>query len=111
MTIRLRIEKHDEDHIRLSALEGIDHYGFGTFLCDLRPEEIECRDEFSKNALLSAKEKSGLNGMEIWKENRIAWGSPRESVIMPISEISNMAGRDGWLSEIVVSASQDENNP
>jgi hypothetical protein len=98
--IRLKIQKHDANHIALSAIDGIDHFGFGTFLCNLQPDEVEC-DEFSKNAILSASYKSGLQGMEIWKDNRIAWGHPAHNIIMPISEISNDSGKDGWVSQIV----------
>jgi|13_taG_2_1085334.scaffolds.fasta_scaffold14100_5 hypothetical protein len=97
--IRLKISKHDTQNILLEALNGIDNFGFGTFLCDLKADEIEC-DKFSKEAILNAKEKSGLNGMEIWEDNRIAWGSPSPKIIMPISEISNMCETDGWLTEI-----------
>lgn len=99
MKIRLKISKHDDESIKLQALEGIDHFGFGTFLCNIKPEEIEC-DDFSKNALLNATEQQGLNGLEIWPDNRIAWGSPDESIIMPICEISKQDGSDKWLKEL-----------
>ena len=99
--IRLRVKKHDDEHIKLEAIGKIDHFGFGTFLCDLKPEEVEC-DEFSKQALLNGKEKSGLNGLEIWADNRLAWGDLSETIIMPISEISNMKDADKWLLEIII---------
>ena len=88
--IRLKIEKVDNENIKLQALRGIDHFGFGTFLCQIKPEDVEC-DEFSKNAVISATEKEGLNGLEIWDDNRIAWGDPSEEIVMPIKEISNMS--------------------
>lgn len=97
--IRLKISKYDQSHILLEALEGIDHFGFGTFLCDLKPTEIEC-DGFSKESIINSEEKDGLNGMEIWNDNRIAWGDPSESIIIPIDEISNMSTKDGWISQI-----------
>ncbi len=97
--IRLRIKKHDDEHIKLEALKDIDHFGFGTFLCNIKPEEIEC-DEFSKQALLNGEEKSGLNGLEIWGDNRIAWGSPSETIIMPIEEISKVSKANKWLTQI-----------
>lgn len=96
---RLRIRKEDTQHIRLEALAGVDHFGFGTFLCDLKPEEVNA-DEFSMRALLGASEKSGLNGVEIWADNRIAWGDPSETIVMPISEISKMVGAKAWLKLI-----------
>ena len=99
--IRLKISKQDETSILLEAIEGIDHFGFGTFLCNIKEDEIEC-DKFSKEVLVQSSEKSGLNGLEIWEDNRIAWGSPSESIIMPISEISNMTKKDSWLSRINV---------
>ena len=51
--IRLKISKYDQSHILLEALEGIDHFGFGTFLCDLKPTEIEC-DGFSKESIINS---------------------------------------------------------
>jgi len=97
--IRLKIQKHDEECILLTAVKGIEHYGFGTFLSNLKPEEVQC-DAFSKQALLDAPEKYGLNGLEIWPDNRIAWGDPSETIIMPINEISKMKGAEKWLQKI-----------
>lgn len=99
MEKRLIIKKYDEEHISLEAIKGIDHLGFGTFLCNLKPEEIEC-DSFSKDVLLNAREQNGLNGLEIWADNRIAWGDPKESIIMPIKEISKAKNSEKWLSKI-----------
>jgi hypothetical protein len=96
---RLKISKHDDNHILLEAISGIDNFGFGTFLCNIQPDEVEA-DEFSKNALINASEQDGLNGVEIWNDNRIAWGSSSPSIIMPVSEISNMSNKGGWLTEI-----------
>lgn len=98
MKIRLKIRKYDDNHIDLQALSGIDHFGFGTFLCKLKPGEIDS-DKFSKNAMINAKEQTGLNGMEIWSDNRIAWGNPDHHIIMPISEISCQQGAD-WIKKI-----------
>ncbi|HDY87300.1 MAG TPA: hypothetical protein ENH82_04185 [bacterium] len=100
MLVRLRIRKHNDENIVLEALEGIDHFGFGTFLCNIKPNEIDC-DEFSKQVMLLAKEQIGLNGLEIWNDNRIAWGDPSHKIIMPISEISRDSGC-AWLNEIAV---------
>lgn len=97
--IRLKIKKHDDKHIKLEALSDIENYGFGTFLCNLKPEEIEC-DEFSKQAMIKATAKGGLNGMEIWADNRIAWGSPSKTIIMPTKEISKAFAATDWLSQI-----------
>ena len=94
--VRLVIRKHGDDSILCKALKGIDHFGFGTFLCNLQPNEIKA-DKFSKEALLSAREQSGLNGMEIWPDNRIAWGDPRHEIIIPLSEISKAKGAEKWL--------------
>lgn len=96
---RLKIRKEDSEHIKLEAIGGIEHFGFGTFLCGIQPEEIDC-DQFSKDCLINAKEKHGLNyGLEIWQDNRIAWGNPSETIVMPISEISKALGSD-WLEKI-----------
>ena len=97
--IRLKITKHDENHILLQARGQIDHFGFGTFLCDLKPSQIDA-DAFSKKALLSAKYQEGLSGLELWSDNRVAWGNPSESIVMPLREISKHEGADEWLKDI-----------
>ena len=96
--IRLKAKKHDDTHISLEAIEGIEHFGFGTFLCDLQPDQIEC-DQFSKDALTNAPYRHGLQGLEIWPDNRIAWGDPNHQIIMPLEDISNQ-GAD-WLTKII----------
>lgn len=103
--IRLRVRRYDDQHITLEALSGIDRFGFGTFLCDLDPGEIDC-DAFSKAALIAAPYKRGLNGMEIWADHRIAWGYPSERMTMPIDEISKQPGADAWLSQIDTAPTQ-----
>jgi len=95
--IRLKIRKHDNENIILTALEGIDHFGFGTFLCEIQPDEIDC-DEFSKQALIDSPYRHGLQGLEIWPDNRIARGSPEHEIIMPLEDISNQEAN--WLQEI-----------
>lgn len=97
MTIRLKIRKHDNEHIHLTALSGIDHFGFGTFLCDIKPKEIEC-DAFSKKVLVNAPYRDGLQGLEIWPDNRIAWGDPSHEIVMPIDSISNQEAK--WLEQL-----------
>lgn len=99
MTTRLRITKHDKNHIQLKALEGITHHGFGTFLENIKPGEIEA-DAFSKNAMLSANYKSGLCGMEIFGQNIITWGDPSHEIIMPVEEINKDPKADTWLKKI-----------
>ena len=101
MATRLRIRKIDDHHISLEALRGVTHYGFGTFLEDIQPKEIDA-DAFSKQALLSAQEKSGLNGLEVWKDNRIAWGDSSHKIIMPLAEISVHKGASVWMKLISV---------
>ena len=96
--VRLRISQFDDETIQLEALAGIKHFGFGTFLCDLQPEEIEC-DTFSKQVLLKAKYQHGLQGLEIWPDNRIAWGDLSHTVLMPIEYISKADGSD-WVEKI-----------
>ena len=98
---RLKLSKADDKCILCEAIEGITHYGFGTFLENIQPKEIEA-DEFSKQALIATTAKDGLNGMEIWEDNRIAWGSPHSSILMPIDAISNMSGKNSWLNKIKI---------
>jgi hypothetical protein len=97
--IRLIITRYDDNSIMCEAVRGIEHFGFGTFLCNIKPEEIKC-DAFSKSALLMAIEKDGLNGMEIWVDNRIAWSAPNHKIIMPLCEISKQQGSNVWLEQL-----------
>ena len=99
MTIRLKINRHDDKHILLEALSGIDHFGFGTFLCNLQPEEVEC-DQFSKDALIDASYQDGVQGLEIWDDNRLAWGDLAHEIIMPLTAISNQDAE--WLNRISI---------
>ena len=100
--IRLRIKQHGDSHVCCEAVDGITHYGFGTFLENIQAHQIEC-DAFSKNALLTASFLRDLAGLEIWRDNRIAWGSPALSILMPIDCISKQDGADEWIEQIVVS--------
>ena len=66
MTIRLKIEKHDDENIRLAALGEVKRYGFGTFLVDLlfpRLEQCSLRLESRKgSAALGCHRRLGATG-------------------------------------------------
>jgi hypothetical protein len=97
--IRLKISKIDDSTIQLEAVAEYVHHGFGTFLMDIQPEEIEC-DAFSKEVLLAAKWQRGVYSLEIWELNRLAWGSTTLTVVVPLQEISKEVGADVWLELI-----------
>ncbi len=103
---RLKISRVDDDSIQLEAIAEYIHHGFGTFLTELKPEEIEC-DSFSKNALLNAKYQNGLNALELWGDNRIAWGTTNLAVIVDLKTISKEIGANAWLKLIKPIADKD----
>ena len=97
--IRLKITKVNNSTIRLQAIAEYVHHGVGTFLQELAPEEIEC-DSFCKEALLAASLQHGVCGLEIWEQNRIAWGTIALEVKIPLVEISKEEGANTWLKLI-----------
>lgn len=88
-------------HLKAVKKERFVNHGFGTFLCDIKPSEISITQE-ALDTLLNCSEKGGLQGMEFWEENRIAWGSQSFDFIVPIKHISVHRGAKKWIKEMSV---------
>lgn len=92
-TTSLLIELSEYDKglcFRLTAIElsRFTNYGFGTFLENVKPEEVEISaDALAK--LLEQPERSGLQGLEFWADNRLAWGSSALVFLVPV-EMTNV---------------------
>lgn len=76
--------------------ERFTHYGFGTFLENINPEEVLI-SESALEALLKCPARSGLQGLEFWPENRLAWGDPRPYIAVPYDAINCPNGAKKWL--------------
>lgn len=72
----LRISCVEDTKILFEALkpERFEIYGFGTFLCDIDPKEVSITRQ-ALEVLLNCPYRSGVQAVEIWGENRIAWGA------------------------------------
>ncbi|MBI2673426.1 hypothetical protein HYX19_04140 [Candidatus Woesearchaeota archaeon] len=77
------------------------HYGFGTFLEHIDPKEILI-SEGALEALLHCPERRGLQGLEFWPENRLAWGSLSKNFIVPYDSINCPKGTKSWLKKCEV---------
>lgn len=87
-TLRITYSKKHK-LIKLKALNKgrFNHYGFGTFLEDIKPGEISIAPD-ALEILLHTTEHPGLQGMELWPNKMLAWGSPSDTLSVPIDQIS-----------------------
>lgn len=96
--------KYDEANflIVVEALvtDRFSYYGFGTFLENVEPEEVRITPR-AKEILLSLTERSGLQGMEFWPENRIAWASTSTKFSIPTRDINVPSGAKGWIKNFL----------
>lgn len=106
MKTKLRIEMVEESGVKMVKLSAGDQerfytHGFGTFMQDIQPGEVECSQE-ALDLLLSCHEQGGLNGLEFWKQNMLAWGSQSQILLIPIDEISVPGAAKSWIREFQV---------
>lgn len=74
------------------------YYGFGTFLENINPEDILISKGALK-ALINCPERSGVQGLEFWPANRLAWGNPSPNFIVPYDAINCPDGAKSWLKK------------
>jgi len=88
----------DKEEIVLKSLnpKRFTHYGFGTFLENVDPKEILI-SKGALEALVNCPERSGLQGLEFWPDNRLAWGSLSKNFIVPYDSINCPKGAKSWL--------------
>lgn len=79
--------------------ERFTHYGFGTFLENLVEGEVTITPD-AKRILLATPERSGLQGLEFWADNRIAWASRDLRFAIPIGDINVPEGAKSWIAKL-----------
>jgi hypothetical protein len=107
--LKLSIEDYEgEPHILVAVVRSVaigrlrdrfQHHGFGTFMCDIQPHEVEVTAE-ARAALLDTPYRRGLQGLEFWEDNRIAWGSRDPSLLVPLGDVNVPSGAKDWISKL-----------
>jgi len=106
MAVELRmdvVEELGERFVRVMAgnKERFEFHGFGTFMKDINPGEIECTQE-ALDFLLECPERSGLNGLEFWPQKMMAWGTQDQVLMVPLEEINVPEKAKEWIMEFKV---------
>ena len=99
----LRIEFYDDGDGPCLFLQAIkserwDKIGFRTFLSDVTKGEVEIA-QMALDKLLEQPERPGFQGMEFWEDRRLAWGSPKKELLMPLEDINLPPGAKDWIRE------------
>jgi hypothetical protein len=91
---------NEEREIYITALneDRITHYGFGSFLENINPKEILI-SKGALESLLQCPERRGLQGLEFWEDNRLAWGSPSPKFAVHLKHINCPEGAKSWLKD------------
>ena len=97
------VTEDDETYIEVQAVnpDRFQNFGFGTFLCDIVPPEIEITQE-ALDILLECPERSGMQGMEFWGDNRLAWGSIYPTLLIPLNRISVPREAKPWIKKMTL---------
>ena len=100
LTIQVE-EKKGTKYIALKAIkpERFTHYGFGTFLEKVIPTEVSITQE-ALDVFLNCPERTGLQGLEFWKDNRLSWGSPSPYFLVPFDAINVPSLAKIWVKEM-----------
>lgn len=95
--LRIGYDK-DNKRINLRALEPdrFNYFGFGTFLENVTPDDIDITPE-AKKVLLNLPERPRFQGMEFWPDNRLAWASTSPRFAVPIEYINVPDGAKQWI--------------
>jgi len=103
----LKISKakvHDSSAIIVEAIkkDRFEHHGFGTFLKDIDPKEVEITRSALNCLIEECGERSGLQGLDFWPNRMLAWGDPNISLIVPIEDINCPTSAKEWIKEFDV---------
>lgn len=98
----IRIDLIDKTKIRIHTLrlERLTRHGFGTFLENIQPGEISISRQ-ALDALQRCTYKAGLQGMEIFAGNILAWGVPMPNVTLELARASRHENT-AWLTACCV---------
>lgn len=98
----VRIEK-DGNYITIQILDAkrLSRHGLGAFLEDAVHGEISIT-QAALNALLRCPYRSGLQGMEVFAGNVLAWGA-HTSIAVPLAAVSvHKSEAKKWLQECCI---------
>jgi len=89
---------HGERCIHIVCLNPtrLTQYGFGLFLENVDPQEVTAGKGVIA-ALLEQPERRGLQGMEFWADNRLAFCA----IIVPLSQINVPTAAKIWIKQFV----------
>jgi hypothetical protein len=89
IAVELRVSADDSDCIEIKTIDHdrITHHGFGSFLAKYDPSEVGITDA-ARERLLEGFYKRGLQGMEIFDHNVLAWGDPNHWIHVPFANVS-----------------------
>ena len=89
-------------HIIVETLspERFTHYGFGTFLEDIKEGEVTITDTAKRILLVVCRERRGMQGLEFWPDDRIAWASRSPVFTIPREHINVPEGAKGWIGAL-----------
>lgn len=102
----LTIEVKEDDGEKCIAVKALKskrftHYGFGTFLEIVVPSEVSVTQD-ALDILLECPERHGLQGLEFWPDNRLAWANPSPYLLIPIDKINVPTEAKKWIKEMSV---------
>ena len=102
ISLKIQVDEDSgEKYISVKALkpERFTHYGFGTFLEKVDPAEVSITQE-AIDILLECSERSGLQGLEFWPDNRLAWGTPASDLLISLDQINVPQKAKKWIKEM-----------
>lgn len=101
-TVEIRLVERGSDkifHVKAINEGRLTHYGFGTFLENIEPSEIEITPE-AREALLAQPERDGLQGLEFWGDNRIAWAHPGPEIEVHPDDVNVPKSAKEWIRQM-----------
>ena len=105
----IQAEEDDEEGkcvaVKALKVKRFTHYGFGTFLENVAPSEVSITQE-ALDILLECPERRGLQGLEFWPDNRLAWGSRSPYLLIPVDQINVPSAAKKWIKKMTLSKPQ-----
>lgn len=109
-TVEIRLVERDGDkifHVKAIDENRLTHYGFGTFVENVEPSEIDITSDAIEQ-LLAQPERSGLRGLEFWPDNRMAWGCPDPEIFVHPDDVNVPRDAKKWIREMSVCEAPDD---
>lgn len=99
-TIKLKLVKVKGEtcvKITVKNAKRMTRYGFGLFLENVKPKEV-LATQAAIDALCSQPQRGGIQGMEFWPANRLAFCA----TIVPLNAINVPTGAKRWIKKFSV---------